>query len=242
MTINTIINRRKIIFLCIFFLKNFLFAGNITFGIGSNIQMHRTKITEHGLPIKEIKKKNLIAPSIFFATRFKDSRLEFSLDISYIRYRKTYVTNINFNNPTPIDAVSTTTEERVPFIMPKFNYQILKRKSFTLDVSAGFTYSFQFIGFTFNSSSKSYDSTINWNYIGDSPTYSRANVLLGLQGKLKLSKHFNLRLNIFNVFGGKTYIFRDQYVSTDLQGNSRKTEYGIYGGFLSADIKIAYTY
>lgn len=228
-------------FLILMSRQGFSGNGKNSFGMGVNAQWHRIRITEHGLSFMEIQKRSFISPSLFFATKI-NSRLELGFDISYIRFKKTCQTNINFHKADPGDEITASTYTRFPIFTSKLNYQMLKKGKFEFDVMAGLTYSFQITGLTMKIDYKSVDSTINCQYIGESPLNFMVNPLLGLQAKLNVSKHFNLRLNIFNVIGGKKYIYRDQYFAIDKNGDTRKLEYGLYGGFSCIDFKLVYNY
>jgi len=215
--------------------------GNTSFGIGTNTQWHRIRITESGLSFKEVQKRAYISPTIYFATKI-NPRFEISLDISYIRFKKTCQTNINYLKPTSGDEITSGIYCRFPMITPKINYQLMKKNRFSVDLNLGATYSFQVTGLTMTIDYLSIDSTVKCKYIGDSPTNLIFNPLIGLQTKFTLSKHVNLRLNVCNVFGGKKYIVRDQYIATDKNGNTRKLDYGLYGGYSCVDLKLVYTY
>ncbi len=233
---------RKLIFLIVFSFSKFIYAKDITIGFGSNIQMHRTRVLEQGLPFKEIDKKYLLSPGIFIGARFKNTPFEFSLDISFVKYEKKYLVNTNFNNPNPNDNVINGKRERVPFLMPKINYNIFKKNNLAIDISTGALLSFQPLELGYSYDFTTSDSKISGQFTSLHPYYRKLNYLLGIQTKLFISKHFDIRLNIMNVFGNKKYLFKDSFEAIDQNNNIRKLEYGIYGGFYCLDVKLCYKY
>ncbi len=239
--INFIFSKRKIFFLLLslFFAKSSI--AQFTFGFGMNFQNHRTKVLIEELSIEEVDKSYPVIPGVFIAQRLKKIPFELSLDITYIRYAKSHKTNINPTNPNIYDEITTGSFERVPVLIPKVNYQFYKYKKIKLDANIGATYSFQFIDQTLLSEGKTADNNYTFTFVGSQPTYSRANFLIGLQTTFEISSKLAFRINAFNVFGGKQYLFKDRYEVTDMNGKKKVLEYGIFGGFSCIDFKLAFT-
>lgn len=229
-----------ICFLCIY---NRSDAQKFSVGLGFNRQYHRMRYMTEDLPHQEVNKQLVISPTLYLACKL-NKKFYLAFDLTYLKYNRAIQTNINFHQPdTKADNITTVNFEKTPLLFSKLSYKLYKnKKDMKFFVSTGCALSYHSKGDEYKGTVLSSDSSIVGTDYNLRPSYLHLNYLIGLQMNLPLSDVMSINCSVNNIFGGNHYLFRQTYNLSDVNGNRKQLDYGLFGGFAYFDFKLVYNF
>ncbi len=218
-------------------------AQKFSVGVGFNRQYHRMRYMTEDLPHKEVNKQLVISPTLYLGCKL-NKKFYLAFDLTYLKYNRSIETNINFNHPDDTTAsITTLNYEKTPMLCGKINYKLYKnKKDVKFFVSTGFALAYQKRNDAYNGTVTTRDSGITGTDYNLRPSYLQIHYLLGLQVNLPLSDMMSINFSVNNVFGGKNYLFKQQYTLHDAANTRKQLEYGLFGGFAYFDFKLVYNF
>ena len=229
--------------------SRFLFVGFLTLcfnisaqnkGIilGLNCQNHLTKFESNQALVNEVNKNLTYSPVLGYYYKTKNEKFSFESKLFYIRYNKTYTTDLNFNHRgLYYDQVTTNNKERFPCFVFLCNYEIKKIKDISILSNIGLIYSASISELSVLSQYTTLDKSIIANYSTISSRGQRVNPKLGLGLSYKINKLHSIGLDCSFVFGSKNYFFKEEWKLEDTNGNLRYAAYGLNGKSTVIELK-----